>query len=221
LLADLQIPFEHPKALEFCLYLKRHYKLSDDNIYCVGDEVDQYWAGLYPKDINGDLTARQEIEITREKIRMWISAFPKVKVCTSNHGSRWARKALQSEIPSIMMRRYQEVLGFPPGWVWSRNWIIPGKQPILVEHGDAWGGQYPHVAAALHNGISTVMGHHHSLCGIERIRSSRLDIWGAVIGCLIDFDKYAFNYAREAKKKPQIGTMVICSGIPIWIPLAP
>jgi hypothetical protein len=49
IISDLQIPFEHNDALKFCFHLKHHYKIPDENILNVGDELDQYWGGLWDK----------------------------------------------------------------------------------------------------------------------------------------------------------------------------
>lgn len=219
-ISDLQCPFEDSRALPFCKYLKRHYKIPDENILCVGDEVDQYWGGLWDKSPDADYTSNQEIAATKDKLRAWYDAFPLMKLCDSNHGSRWKRKAFAAQIPSQMMRLYQEVIESPPGWQWRKYWRIPTKHPFIIEHGDDWGGQFPHVAAAIHNGASTIMGHHHSKFGVHYIKTNHLDIWGCVAGCLIDFDTFAFEYARNAKFKPKNGAVVITNNgrMPICIP---
>lgn len=219
-ISDLQIPFHEPKALEFCLYLKRHYKIKNENVYCVGDELDQYWGGLWDKDPDASLTANQEIEASKHELRRWYKAFPEMKLCDSNHGTRWKRKALHAQIPSQLMRLYREIIEAPTGWQWKKNWKVRCKHPFLVEHGDDWGSQHPHLLAAIHNGISTAIGHHHSKVGIGHIQTNGMRVWGMVTGCLIDFDTFAFEYARNAKLKPVLGSgVVIDSGrTPLWLP---
>lgn len=218
---DLQIPFEHEHALQFCKYIKKHYGIPDENVLNPGDEVDQYHGGLWPKDPNAKHTPTSEFKDSLEKLRGWYDAFPQMKIATSNHGSRWIRKATKAEIPSIMMRDYQEVLQAPPGWQWQKHWLINSKHPFIVEHGDDHGGQFPHVNAALANGVSTAIGHHHSIAGVEYKKTNGMNIWGMSGGSLIDFSAYAFEYARSAKFKPQIGVGVILDEgkYAIWIPL--
>lgn len=220
IISDLQIPFEDPDALKFCLYIKRHYKITNDDVYNVGDELDQYWGGLWDKSPEADHTANQEIKQSIETLAKWYACFPEMKLCLSNHGSRWIRKALASQIPSQLLRNYRDVIQAPEGWQWKKRWNIDTKKPVLVEHGDDWGGQFPHVKAAIHNGISTVMGHHHSKFGIHFIKTNGLDIWGGVAGSLIDFDQYAFEYAKNAVFKPVSGVIVIVNDgqMPIAIP---
>lgn len=225
------MPFEHKKALSFCRYVARHFKIPSENIYCAGDETDQLWGSMWKKDINAGLTALQEISTTKERMAPWFDAFPKMKIATSNHGTRWQRKALEAEIPSILMRRYEEVLGCPPGWVWQKRWLIKTRHPIVLEHGDRFGGRYPHVVAAETNAANTVIGHHHSIAGIEYTKTmgamdgcrdeAGYNVWGMCTGSLIDFEKFAFHYAREAKRKPQLGVGVVVNQgrQPMWIPL--
>jgi hypothetical protein len=227
---DLQMPFEHPKALEFCSYLKKHYKIPDDHVYCVGDETDQYWGSMWKKDPNARHTASQEITETREHLKPWFAAFPQMRIAVSNHGTRWQRKALDAEIPEILLRRYENVLGAPKGWRWQKRWLIKSKAPMLVEHGDRFGGKWPHAIAAETNAVSTIIGHHHAVAGIEHIgtRGAKdgcadeggYEVWGMSVGSMIDFEQYAFNYAREARKKPRLGVgLVLDDGrLPIWLP---
>lgn len=221
-ISDLQVPFEHKDALQFCIYLKRHYKIPDENVICLGDEIDQFWGGMYKKTPDALHTPMGEIRAAREHLRPWYEAFPKLMICESNHGTRWLRKALDAEIPSELIRQNREILQCPDGWKWQKRWLINGsKRTFIAEHGDDWGGQMPHVQAALHNGISTIMGHHHSLADVRFFNTHFKHIWGAVSGCLIDFEQYAFEYAKRYKFKPVIGTTVITHGgaIPFFHPM--
>lgn len=217
----MQIPYEHSKSLEFIKYIKRHYKVPDENMLNSGDECDEYWGSMYKKNPDASHTANQEIEECRDKLKKWYDAFPLMKLCTSNHGDRWKRKAIDAEIPSQLLRGYEEMIQAPKGWKWAKKWVIPTKRPFCMVHGDDWGSQTPHIQAAMHLGMSVVMGHHHTLAGVHFIRTEGFNIWGAVGGSLIDFESYAFDYAKNAKRKPCIGSFVIANhgAMPIWIPL--
>lgn len=219
--SDLQIPFEAKRALDFASYVKRHFKIPDEGCFNVGDETDQYFASMYKKSPEARHTPNSELGESIQKLKEWQVRFPQMKFALSNHGQRWLRKATEAEIPSQMLRRYEDIIGAPPGWRWAKHWRINTKRPMLVEHGDDWGGQFPHVAAALHNGCSTIIGHHHAKAGVEHIRTSGLKIFGMVTGCLIDWNQYAFEYSRGAKFKPQIGLGVVIDNgaLPIWLPM--
>lgn len=218
--SDWQEPFGAEKAVQFGLYLKRHFKIKDENVYNVGDETDQYFGGMWKKSPDAKHTPNSELADTLERLHAWYAAFPQMKLCISNHGTRWMRKAAEAEIPSQMLRRYEEVIQAPKGWVWKKHWRVNAKKPFMVEHGDDWGGPMPHLNAAIHNGLSTAMGHHHSKAGIEHIKTNGMEVWGMVTGSLIDFEQYAFDYARNAKFKPKLGSGVVLDGgkMPIWVP---
>jgi len=212
-ITDLQIPFHHPGALRFCRYVKKHFKIKDENCLCAGDETDQYFGGMWKHSPDATHTPNSELEEARETLRKWYASFPLMKLAISNHGTRYWRKATEAEIPSQMIRSYREIINAPKGWIWKKHWIINGsKKKFLIEHGDDWGGQVPHKVAALHNGISTAIGHHHSIAGIEFIKTNYLDIWGMCGGALIDFEQYAFEYARKSKLKPVITLGLILDG---------
>lgn len=222
IISDLQIPFEHSKALVFCQQLARFFNVDlEKNVICVGDETDQYFGGLWKKSPDATHTPCSELEDSRKRMRRWYRAFPYMKVATSNHGTRWWRKATEAEIPSQMMRKYEDVIEAPQSWTWHKDILVKCKHPFLVEHGDDWGGTHPHIQAAMHNGISMVLGHHHSKAGTRHIKTSRLNIWANCSGALIDFDSYAFQYAKRYKLKPCIGTTVVINGgkTAYWIPL--
>jgi hypothetical protein len=221
LISDMQIPFEHEKTLNFLKYLKSHYSINEHDVFCVGDELDNYFGGLWKKDPDALHTPTSEIRETASKLKPYFELFPFMRLAISNHGTRWLRKASEAEIPTIMLRRYRDIIAAPTGWHWAKSWRSSTKYPFVVVHGDDYGGSHPHIIAAMHNGVSTAIGHHHSIASIDYIKTDGLDIWAACCGSLIDFEKYAFKYAQKHKKKPQIGTSIVLDdGKRVeWIPL--
>lgn len=209
IIPDLQIPFEHKNALTFLKEIKKEFKIDDDNVLCVGDEVDQYWGGTYSKDPMGSLTAVQEIEASKEKLKEFCNVFPRVRICISNHGTRWQRKAFDASIPDILMRRYQDVMEIPKSWIYADHWLIKTKHPFLVEHGDKHGGTFPHVQASRINGLSTAIGHYHSVLGVEYTNTTTGKIWGMSVASLIDIETYAFKYALRHAKRPVLGCGIV------------
>jgi UDP-2,3-diacylglucosamine pyrophosphatase LpxH len=221
-ISDLQIPFEHEKALSFCTYLKRHYKIADDHVLNVGDELDCYHGGRWPKDPDGKFSATGELAISKEKLKAWYNVFPQMKLAISNHGLRWVRKASAAEIPTEMMRSYREIIDAPEGWKWAQKWVFDQiKHPFLMIHGMGYGGVNAHRTAALDSGMSLVHGHLHSHAGISYIKTENQKLWGFNTGCLIDFESYAFSYGKESRFKPCLGAGLIFNGgsVPMWMPL--
>lgn len=221
-ISDTQFPFEHRRALAFCAYLKRHFGIKDDDIYHVGDELDQNWAGLYKKDPDAFHTANSEIAHALASVQEWATVFPKMMLATSNHGERVAKLAFEAGIPSIMMRRYQEVIRAPSTWRWAPYWTSNTKYKFRVEHGDKRGlGNKPHIALSLRNGMSTIIGHYHTKAVVERIETEEKSFFGAVAGCLIDRPSYAFKYSLKDAELAKIGAVVVLDNgrWAQWIPL--
>ena len=108
IISDLQIPFHEPKALEFCLYLVKHYKINKEHVICVGDEVDQYFGSKYPLSPDAPLSPIEELKSSIEELKRWYDAFPVMRLCISNHGIRWMKKASESGIPSRLLRSCKE-----------------------------------------------------------------------------------------------------------------
>lgn len=223
-LPDLQMPYEHEKALQFASYVKRHYGIPDSNVINVGDECDAMHGGLYDKDPNAEHSAVNEIKVTREKIKEWASVFPEMRLCISNHGLRWLKKASLAQIPSMLMRRYEEVFEMPQGWKWQEEWrFMQFKHPFRMIHGMGYSGRQGHYNAVIDSGISTLIGHLHSHAGINYIKTMGAEklLWGMNVGCLIDEDAVAFKYGKYNRQKPCLGLgMIFNNGsTPVWLPL--
>lgn len=222
-ISDLQIPFEAEFALEFCWRLAKEYRVPPENVLCVGDEVDQYFGSTFKRDPDALHTPDSEIQISREKVADWAKQFPQMKLAVSNHGMRWAKRAFDAELPSQMLRPYQDLIGSPPGWKWKYRWVIKAKHPFQMIHGMGYSGFSGARNAAIDAGMSTVIGHLHSHAGISHVRTSALDIWGMNVGALIDEDAYAFNYHKHCRHKSCLGAGVVIDGgkTPIWHPYDP
>lgn len=222
IISDAHLPFEHHRALKFCKELKADFNIPSENIYNVGDFDDQIWASNYDKNPNGDYTANQEIKIVQDKIKEWASIFPKMKMCKSNHTSRYYKRAFEAELPSQILRNIEEILQYPKGWVTQETFtIIASHMPFVIQHGEGFSGAMGHREAAILNGVSTVIGHLHSNAGVNFIRTAQQEIWGMNVGCLVDNASYAFEYGRHSKFKPTVGCGVVLDGgkIPMFIPL--
>lgn len=220
-ISDLQMPYEAPKAFEFVRYVKRHFKIKNEHCLNVGDETDQFHGGMYPKGADYVHTPNSELAVAIEKLKQWYDEFPLMRVAISNHGIRWLKKAALAELPSQLLRTYEELIEAPPGWKWQDQWLIPAsKHPFYLVHGMQFGGMYAFRNAPVQMGRSVVFGHLHSSAGIAYVKSDGLDAWGFNTGCLIDVPAYAFKYGKWNKWKPNLGVGIIADGgkMPIWVP---
>lgn len=218
---DLQIPYEANGSLDFCQHLKRHYKIQDENCLCVGDELDSFHGSAYSKGADYDITPKQELKIAKEKMKEWFAVFPKMKLAVSNHGLRWAKRASEAEIPSELLRAYEQIIEAPEGWKWKQRWTIEAsKKKFILTHGMEYGGTYAYRQAPTVEGLSVVFGHLHSSAGIAYVKSGHSNLWGFNVGCLIDVDAYAFSYGKYNRFKPNLGVGIIANGgeMPFWIP---
>lgn len=205
IISDLQIPFEAPDSLKFCKAIQKDLRIPSTNILCVGDEIDQYWGGLWEKDPDALHTPNSELYEAKQTMHAWFRAFPEMRLAVSNHGLRWAKRAFKAGIPSQMIRPYQELIGAPRGWRWSDRWLIKGKKPFLMIHGMGYGGMYAYRQAPLDHGMNVVFGHLHANAGIAHVVTGSQALWGMNVGCLVDTEAYAFQYGKDSRFKPWLG----------------
>lgn len=217
------MPFEHPKALKFLLDVKELYQIPDNNVICLGDLWDLYWLSRYPKSPDAAMTANQEIEGVKKKIKEWAKAFPRLTITTGNHDLRVIRSALSAELPSVCVRQIEEILELPSGWEMHECVVPDVKKPFICLHGDGHGissttirnnpGQF--------GGNSVAFGHWHSQASIMHVNTITHDAWSFNVGCLVDTEAFAFEYGKKSKFKPSIGCGVVMDEgrTPIWIPM--
>jgi hypothetical protein len=217
-ISDLQIPFEHKDALEFCQHIVKTHIPKNYDVYVVnlGDEVDQATLSIKHIPSPDGMSGGHELEEARHRLRDWYRAFPKMHLCQSNHTWRVFKKAAASGIPSEFMKEIAQVYDAPIGWKWAEKWIFNG---ILFEHGENVSGPLAAIRAAIDNRMNTVIGHQHSNGGIVYRGSVNGNLWGMNTGCLIDIDAYAFSYGRTLRNKPTLGCGLILNGVPQFIPM--
>lgn len=213
-ISDLHLPFEHDKALRFCSDLKNEYKCT--TIIQIGDIVDQYCFSRYLRDPDA-LSTREEIKLARLAVKEWSQEFPEIQITTGNHCRRLRKRLYEIGIPSdIVLKTLNEIFGMPEEWTWHNEVRI---DDVTYMHG-ASSGEFAHINTAKDYRGNVVIGHSHSVLGVDYMTGINDRIWGLNCGCLIDKDKYSFAYAREMYRKPVLGTAVIIDGkFPICIPM--
>ncbi len=210
---DLHVPFHHKDAYKFLGAVKRKYKPNE--IVNLGDMEDWHSISMHDHDPDG-LSPGCELEELRLKLKPLAKMFPKMKICTSNHGSLPFRRAFKHGLPKKLLKSYQEILQAPKGWIWADEWIVDG---IVFEHGDPYSGAKAAINCANGNMQSTVIGHVHAFAGIQFSANSRHLIFGFNAGCLIDKHAYAFHYGKKFKSKPILGCGIIINGVPQFVPM--
>jgi hypothetical protein len=222
IIPDLHIPDHNEQAFDFIADTIRFFKIPMENRYSLGDEVEFAAFSMHPKGADYTRTPNQELEEVRLIIKKFARVVgPDLKICYSNHVSRYWRKAYQAEITTQALRPYRELIDAPSTWVWKDHFRVPSEHPFLLFHGEGYSGTNGHRQAALNYGISTAMGHLHSQASVSWVNTRGQDIWACNAGCLIDIHSPTFSYAANARFKPSIGLLVVTEGgkIPLWVPL--
>lgn len=217
----MQIPYEHPDALRFCLQVQKEFKISKDNILNIGDECDLLWASLYKKSPDWKSSPLHELETLRRRMKSWVKHFPKMRLCTSNHGLRWIRKAIDSDIPSDLLRSYGEIIGAPSTWKWSDEIRIDCKHKFLLRHGSGYSGASGARNAAVDSQMSVAIGHLHAFAGVSYINTwGASPRWGMNVGCMVDSKAIAFEYGKYSRNRETLSVGVVLNGgsLPIVVP---
>lgn len=214
-IGDIHLPFEHPRALQFCKSLQKDFDIPHENIYSVGDVLDLYHFSRWPKSPEAKVTVSQELDLCREKIRKWAKAFPELKIAESNHDSRIMKKAIDADLPSQVIKSLHDIFEMPNSWQIKDQYVICGPD-ILVCHGEEYTDA---LQAAIAYGLNVVQGHHHSKFGVQYRASKMQQLWGAATGWLGDWESFAFAYGLKSKHKMILGSIVVVNGIAFPVPL--
>lgn len=202
-IGDTHIPFNHSGYLEFCKRIYSHFKCTD--VVHVGDLVDNHAISYHEHDPNGK-SAKDEMEETDKELKKWFRAFPEVLLCRGNHDRLVDRKAKTSGLPDRVFKEFRDIWGLPKGWKDDFSHIVGGVKYI---HGTAYSGKMAHLQAAHDNRMSTVMGHLHTVCGIDYSANEEDCIFGMSVGCGINRKTYAFEYGRDSKSKPILSCCLV------------
>ena len=217
-ISDVHEPYAHKRALKFCKSLKEDFEIPDSNCYSVGDLVDLYGFSRWPKSPDAKHTINQELDLARERLRKWADVFPELKICESNHDQRIIRKAIGADLPSQVIRSFEDIFEIPKEWQIKKNFtIFANKWEGLLTHGEEPFADA--LAAALSYGINVIEGHKHSKAGVGYAKTLMQEVWGMDVGCLVDNESFAFDYGDKSKRKPIIGCGIVLNGIPHFMPL--
>jgi predicted phosphodiesterase len=202
-IGDTHIPFELKGYLEFCKTVQDKYGCG--TIVHVGDLVDNHAINYHEHDPNGK-SPKDEMEEADKHLQIWFKVFPNVFLCRGNHDSLVDRKGKTSGLPERAFRQYRDIWNLPKGWVDDFEFDIDG---VLYKHGTSYSGLYPHVSATINARQSVVIGHCHSVAGIEWLANAKECIFGLSVGCGIDRKAYAFSYGKDFRRKPVIGCGIV------------
>ncbi len=197
IIGDVHVPFDIEGYREFCAETYKKYQCT--HVIFTGDIADFYAFSRYDHDPD-TMNPGEEFDNTKEGIQKWYKTFPKADVLIGNHDMRIMKKAFSAGIPRRLILSYQDMFEVP-GWNFREKFVYDGVRYIHGEGGNAR-------SRARKDWISTVQGHLHLDAYVEHIQGENSRIFACQIGCGVDMDAYAFDYAKH-HKRPVIGVGVI------------
>lgn len=206
-IGDTHFPAVHPDYLDFVLDTKKKYKCT--KIMHIGDVVDHHTISFHKKHPE-HTGAMQEYEQAMKFIDTWKKLFPKMSVCIGNHDERVFRLAADAGIPPFYIKEYKKIYN-TPGWDWAKDFFIDN---VYYTHGTGASSQYPAFNTAKARATSCVMGHHHSVAGINWLVGPTTRYFGMDVGSGVDRTHIAMQYGSTYIKKPVVSCGAVVDGHP-------
>ena len=203
-IVDLHLPFEHSKALNFCLYLQD--KWNCERIIFLGDIIDNHFPSFHNISTKAK-GGEEELELARQAIKGWYKAFPNAYICSGNHCSLSTRVAEANNLPQSWIKSINEVLEVP-NWKISTKWEFDN---FVAIHGTD-GKSIKNKLFKYGGNKSIVQGHFHTSTSLEYYNEN---LWGMQLGALIDKNAYAFEYANNNSQTVILSAGVLVNGVPI------
>lgn len=202
-IGDTHIPFEVKGYLDFCKRIEKAFNCT--RVVHIGDLVDNHAISYHEHDPN-EKSPLDEMKEADKRLQKWFKAFPEVLLCRGNHDRMVDRKSKTVGLPTRVFKPFRDIWGLPKGWKDDFEFIIGGVKYV---HGTGYSGNMAHIQAAYDNRMSCVIGHLHSVSGIEYLANSKDIIFGMSVGCGIDRKAMAFEYGRDHKRKPILSCGVV------------
>jgi predicted phosphodiesterase len=215
---DAHAPWVNWKALE---QAHRWYKShKPDLVVCLGDITDQKIWSRWQKDTD-DASPSDEFLAAEKCLKKMHKMFPKMLILRGNHDVRILSKAIEAGIPAQMFNDVDQVFNYK-GWTWiphTQKLVIQTQRgPILFVHGDEQGGTVVQKSRIL--GHSVIQGHTHKV-SITYTTTLKGTIFGAEMGCIMDTNSKAANYAAANPVGSSVGFGVVKFGVPYFIDYRP
>ena len=148
-IGDIHAPFELDGYLDFCK--ETYSKHLCNQVIFIGDIIDNHYTSYHETSADG-MGGSTELECAIKAVKKWRKAFPEADVLIGNHDRLVMRKAQTSDIPSLWIKSYNEVLGTK--WNWVERIVYDDVQYVHGEGGTAR-------IKAKNDMMSTVQGHIH------------------------------------------------------------
>ncbi len=208
IVGDIHEPFSKKGYREFCL--SRFREWSVDVVVFIGDMVDNHAISYHESDPDG-YSPHVETEWAKVGLKPWYdmaAEFGEVYVTLGNHDKLPMRKLKSSGLPSNMLKSFEDYWEIPDSWHVGTAFEIDG---VYYIH-DAGSSVNAAKLNAQRRGQSVVGGHAHSKAGVAHSTGGKVNTFGFLVGCGIDEDKYAFEYAKRHVLRPTLGCGIVING---------
>jgi metallophosphoesterase superfamily enzyme len=199
-IGDLHEPFSLDEYLEHCIDIYKQYNCN--KVVFIGDIIDNHASSFHESSPDG-LSAGDELNISKQRLQRWYSAFPKATVVTGNHDRMALRKAFSGGVSEQWIKGYGSVLGLP-NWKFVEEIDIDN---VLYCHGEGKKARL-RVKDEL---CSIVQGHYHSEAYVEYMVGSTYKVFAMQVGSGINKTSYSMDYGKHFKK-PCISCGVVIAG---------
>lgn len=204
IIPDTHSPFQHKDTIPF---LADTFKSRGVNtIVHIGDEIDLHASSRFITDQKA-MNYEDELYQAREFLRDLSDVFPYATVTSGNHTKINYRKAKEAGIDIQALKPLGQYLHLPDTWKWVDNVYING---VRYQHKGKT-GMLGAINTAKDVGCSCVIGHSHVYGNITYRNNSSGTYFGMDVGCMINKDSYAFNYASEYYNGLTLGCGVVYS----------
>ncbi len=214
IISDTHFPYHHQDTFDFLRAIKEYYGIEIAKHS--GDAVDNHSSSFHDIEY-GTMSAKEEHLAAYDAIQELYDIFPKLNMIVGNHGSMTVRKAKAAGIPLDHIKTYNSIYD-TTGWKWTDKdfFNINRKEKCLLIHSMSTNT----LNNAGKHSFNSIQGHHHSKFGIEYFGDCEMLRWSMTVGCLIDANHPAFNYASKATlNRPVIGCGAIINDHPVLIPM--
>lgn len=199
-IGDIHEPFSLDSYLQFCRDNQERFDCG--TVVFIGDVIDNHFSSFHDADADG-MSAGMELDAAIQRLQKWYYTFPNAIVTIGNHDRIIARKLYSGSLSQRWLKPINEVLNVP-NWTFVEEFVYNN---VLYNHGEGGTAKMK----ARNEMISTVQGHLHSEAYVEFISGVGGTRFAMQVGCGINFNAYAFNYAQRGKK-PIISCGVILNG---------
>lgn len=199
IIGDLHAPWILPGYLEWCKELEKEY--SCNKIILIGDVIDSGAWSFHEHDVDG-MSVGDELTASVKQLQLAYKLFPTADITLGNHDLLIARKARAAGLSQRFIKDFGEIIEAPKTWNFRHEFIYDNVRYIHGSIGNAF-------TRAKESRMSTVQGHLHSQSFLQYSVSEKDAIFGLQIGCGVDREAYAFDYAKPMPKKPVISAGVV------------